>query len=65
MITVNGQQAAFAQGDTVQTLLDARKLDAARVAVEHNGAILKRSDFAQTRLTDGDKIEIVHFVGGG
>ncbi len=65
MITVNGQQAAFAPGDTVQTLLDARKLDAVRVAVEHNGAILKRSDFAQTRLTDGDKIEIVHFVGGG
>ena len=65
MIQVNGQSTALEPGTSVETLLQSRGLDPARVAVERNGAIVRRADFAQTPLADGDKIEIVHFVGGG
>ncbi len=36
-----------------------------RVAVEHNGNIVPRAEWANTSLEDGDRLEIVHFVGGG
>ena len=36
-----------------------------RVAVEHNGEIVARKDWASLPLADGDKLEVVHFVGGG
>lgn len=65
MIQVNGQSTALEPGTSVETLLQSRGLDPARVAVERNGVIVRRADFAQTLLADGDKIEIVHFVGGG
>ena len=65
MIQVNGQSTALEPGTSLETLLQSRGLDPARVAVERNGAIVRRADFAQTLLADGDKIEIVHFVGGG
>ena len=50
---------------TVQALLDKQGWKAAQVAVEHNGAILRREDFSTTALSDGDKLEVVRFVGGG
>lgn len=50
---------------TVAGLLERQGWDAERVAVEHNGAILKREDFSTTILSDGDKLEVVRFVGGG
>lgn len=65
MIQVNGQSTALEPGTSVEALLQSRGLDPARVAVERNGAIVRRADFSQTLLADGDKIEIVHFVGGG
>lgn len=65
MIVINGQDTPHNPGDSVLTLLERRGLDPARVAVERNGAIVRRADFAHTPLADGDKIEIVHFVGGG
>jgi len=36
-----------------------------RVAIEHNGNIVPRAEWANTGLEDGDRLEIVHFVGGG
>ena len=36
-----------------------------RVAIEHNGNIVPRAEWANTGLQDGDRLEIVHFVGGG
>ena len=65
MIQVNGQSTALEPGTSVEALLQSRGLNPARVAVERNGAIVRRADFAQMLLADGDKIEIVHFVGGG
>jgi thiamine biosynthesis protein ThiS len=41
------------------------EIDARRVAVEHNLVVLKRAAFDATRLSEGDNVEIVNFVGGG
>lgn len=51
--------------DNVTLLLKHFKLDRQIVIVEVNGNILDKMDHQNTRLSDGDKIEIVHFVGGG
>lgn len=49
----------------VSTLLEHLQLDKLIVIVEVNGVILEKTNHRDTRLSDGDKIEIVHFVGGG
>lgn len=63
-ITVNGKPKNNIPA-SVADLLTQLDLDPARVAVEHNRAILPRDRFATTTLTDGDELEIVQFVGGG
>ncbi|OUN22598.1 thiamine biosynthesis protein ThiS [Flavonifractor sp. An82] len=65
MLQVNGETMDRSGLNTVQDLLDKQGWKADRVAVEHNGAILKRDDFSTTVLSDGDKLEVVRFVGGG
>lgn len=65
MLQVNGQPMDQTGLHTVQDLLDKQGWKAAQVAVEHNGAILRREDFSTTALSDGDKLEVVRFVGGG
>jgi thiazole synthase len=50
---------------TVEALLGLLKLDSRKVAVERNLAIVPRSTYAQVSLADGDRLEIVHFIGGG
>lgn len=65
MLQVNGQPMDRSGLNTVQDLLDRQGWKAAQVAVEHNGTILKREEFSTTVLSDGDKLEIVRFVGGG
>lgn len=64
-ITVNGEARALAPGLTVAGLLAALGLDARKVAVERNEAIVPRSTYHSTALTPGDSLEIVHFIGGG
>ena len=63
-ILVNGVAEPHPQGCSVADLLAARGHDPA-VVVERNGQILPRERFAQTRLADDDRLEIVQFVGGG
>ena len=50
---------------TVTELLAQLQIDARRVAVEHNLVVLKRDEFVNTTVREGDEIEIVNFVGGG
>ena len=50
---------------SVAALLESLEIDARRVAVEHNLVIVKRAAFDQTIVRDGDRVEIVNFVGGG
>lgn len=64
-ITVNGKEERVAPGLTVADLLAARGIATALVAVERNGRVLRRAEFPATAIAAGDKLEIVHFVGGG
>ena len=64
-ITLNGEPYELESPLTVADLLTKLAIDPRRVAVEHNLAILKRHLFADTLVHDGDRIEIVNFVGGG
>jgi thiamine biosynthesis protein ThiS len=64
-IVVNGESRAAPAGARVSDLLESLKLPAAKVAVELNREIVPRSGFAAQALAEGDRIEIVHFVGGG
>jgi sulfur carrier protein len=65
---VNGQTREFEQlapGANLQDLIVELGLKGDRVAIEHNGNIVPRGEWADARLGDGDRLEIVHFVGGG
>jgi thiamine biosynthesis protein ThiS len=64
-ITLNGEPHELDQPLTVADLLVQLSIDPRRVAVEHNLAILKRHLFADTFVHEGDRVEIVNFVGGG
>jgi len=64
-LVVNGEPAQVPPGTSVEGLLDQLKLDRRKVAVELNEAIVPRSTYAEALLHPGDRIEIVHFIGGG
>jgi thiamine biosynthesis protein ThiS len=64
-ITLNGEPYQIEQPLSVNDLLEALAIDPRRVAVEHNLEILRRHAFADTIVHEGDRIEIVNFVGGG
>jgi thiamine biosynthesis protein ThiS len=65
LITLNGERFELDAPVSVTTLLAKLDIDPRRVAVEHNLAILKRQRFADVVVSEGDRIEIVNFVGGG
>lgn len=64
-LTINGEPRTFQGVDHVAGLVVALGLDGRKVAVERNLEIVPRSAYGRTRLTEGDRIEIVHFIGGG
>ncbi len=64
-ISINGENRTFDAPITVAALLAELGFDARKIAVERNREIVRRSAFADTALGDGDRIEIVHFIGGG
>jgi len=64
-LIINGETRSFAEMSDIAALVAALKLDPRKVAVERNLEIVPRSTYAQAPLCDGDRIEIVHFVGGG
>ena len=64
-ILVNGAPQELAEGSTVLELLQQLELTGKRLAVEVNANIVPRSRHAETRLQPGDKVEIVHAIGGG
>jgi sulfur carrier protein len=64
-LTINGETRAFQDVAHVAALVSALGLDTRKVAVERNLEIVPRSVYAETPLADGDRIEIVHFIGGG
>jgi len=64
-LTVNGEVRKADPGTTVAALLAAMGIDPARVAVERNRDVVPRATWANAGLSDGDRIEIVAFIGGG
>ncbi len=64
-ITLNGDRTEAAEGSTIASLLLQLGIGRERVAVERNGDIVPKVAYEQQVLTEGDTIEIVHFVGGG
>jgi len=64
-ITVNGESREVTEGLTVRGLLDLLEVKGPHVAVARNTELVPRSEFDSTRLAPGDKIEIVHAIGGG
>ncbi len=64
-IHVNGETRSIDDGSTVVDLLRTLGLGSDGVAVEVNLTILPRASHADTRLEDGDRVEVVTFVGGG
>lgn len=63
-LVVNGESKEFASEITLINLLDELKLDG-RLAVEINQEIIPKSQYSERLLREGDKIEIVHAIGGG
>jgi thiamine biosynthesis protein ThiS len=67
-IVLNGQVRVFAELEsrsTITQLIEALELKADRVAIELNGSIAPRASWAETEVIDSDRLELVHFVGGG
>jgi thiamine biosynthesis protein ThiS len=64
-VTVNGDPMEVSEGGSITELLTRLKLKPEMVVVELNLTILKREELSRTVLKAGDRVEIVHFVGGG
>ena len=64
-IRLNGEPYEIAGPVTIGALLAALNIDPRIVAVEHNVVVIKRQQYGETVVREGDEIEIVRFVGGG
>ena len=64
-IEVNGESREVEPDTTLDELVQQLALVPTRLAIERNREVVRRADWPQTKLAEGDRIEIVHFVGGG
>ena len=64
-LTINGEPRELPPVATISELIATLSLDTRKVAVERNLEIVPRSLHGHTPVADGDRIEIVHFIGGG
>ena len=64
-VYINGEERTLGDGGTIASLAGSLGLDPRKVAVEVNLSIVPRSRYGETHLNDGDRIEIVQFIGGG
>jgi len=64
-IQLNGESRDLADQCTLEDLVRDLSLTPQRVAIELNQSVVRRDKWSQTILNDGDRVEIVHFVGGG
>ena len=64
-IILNGTEKNFQDQISIATLIKELELDEQKIAIERNKEIVPRTAFNSIRLCEGDKIEIVHFIGGG
>jgi sulfur carrier protein len=64
-LIINGNEQSFADSLTLAELIEQLGMKGDRVAAELNREIVSRVQWTETSLNDGDRLEIVHFVGGG
>jgi thiamine biosynthesis protein ThiS len=64
-IILNGEDRLLENSPTLAQLVDQLGMKPDRVAVERNRSIVPKSEWPTTQLAEGDRLEIVHFVGGG
>ena len=64
-VYINGEAREFSSPLSLAQLITELDLPPARIAVELNRAVVRRGDWSATTVQDDDRIEIVHFVGGG
>ena len=64
-IQLNGRKLELNDKHSLATLLKKYKIDSKKIAVELNGKIINRSKYKIIYIRNNDKIEIVHFIGGG
>jgi len=64
-ILLNGNPKEIVQNVTILAFLESLGLETKEVAIEHNLKVLQKDAYASTVITDGDRLEIVRFVGGG
>lgn len=64
-ISVNGNEREVPEGTTIAQLIEQLALKTDRIATERNLSVVPKAKYAETQLVDGDKLEIVTFVGGG
>ncbi len=64
-IQLNGKKVEIKSNLSILDLLKKYKLTNKKVAIEHNGTIVQKVNYSKKYLKNNDKIEIVHFIGGG
>ncbi len=64
-IMMNGKQRRVPEGATISSLLSSLELDRRLVVVELNEEIVRRTELDEVVVREGDRVELVHFVGGG
>ena len=64
-IQLNGKKVVIKTNYSISDLLKKYKLTNKKVAIEYNGTIISKSNYKKKYLKNNDKIEIVHFIGGG
>ena len=64
-IQLNGKKVVIRSNYSLFELLKKYKLIDKKIAVEHNGTIIPKVNYKKRNLKDNDKVEIVHFIGGG
>ena len=64
-IEINGEPHSFEENLTISSLIERLGMKSDRVAIELNREIVPRERWQNTQLHEGDRLEIVHFVGGG
>ena len=64
-IQLNGKKVTIKPKTTIYELLKRFKLNNKKVAIEYNGVIIPNSNYKKKYLKNNDKLEVVHFIGGG
>ena len=64
-IQLNGKKVVIKSNFSIMDLLKKYKLINKKIAIEHNGRIIQKSNYKKKKLKNNDRVEIVHFIGGG